>query len=126
MPGLFTPPPDPTWRNRYFERGRRPSRKTMVPVPRRGERTVSRTPRRSAASSKRSTAFFLSARAMPAGRCLGVLGSRSSRNRTLANLDGHAPGMPVHYDLHVWLGRTNPDGLFAVPNPSISCPGLPG
>lgn len=41
-------------------------------------------------------------------------------------MDGHGPGMPVHYDLHVWLGRTNPDGLFAVPNPSISCPGLPG
>ena len=41
-------------------------------------------------------------------------------------MDGHAPGMPVHYDLHVWLGRTNPDGLFAVPNPSISCPGLSG
>lgn len=39
-------------------------------------------------------------------------------------MDGHAPGMPVHYDLHVWLGRTNPDGLFAVPNPSIGCPGI--
>jgi hypothetical protein len=39
-------------------------------------------------------------------------------------MDGHDPGMPVHYDLHVWLGRTNPDGPFAVPNPSIGCPGI--
>jgi hypothetical protein len=39
-------------------------------------------------------------------------------------MDGHAPGMPVHYDLHVWLGRTNPGGLFTVPNPSIGCPGI--
>jgi hypothetical protein len=26
---------------------------------------------------------------------------------------GHEPGMPVHYDLHVWLYRHNPAGLFA-------------
>lgn len=38
-------------------------------------------------------------------------------------MDGHAPGMPVHYDMHVWLGRTNPSGLFTVPNPNIGCPG---
>jgi hypothetical protein len=41
-------------------------------------------------------------------------------------MDGHAPGMPVHYDLHVWLVKANPDGLFVVPNPEVGCPGLPG
>lgn len=35
---------------------------------------------------------------------------------------GHAPGMPVHYDLHVWLWKHNPSGLFAPWNPSVSCP----
>lgn len=35
---------------------------------------------------------------------------------------GHAPGMPVHYDLHVWLYEANPSGVFASWNPAISCP----
>lgn len=36
---------------------------------------------------------------------------------------GHEPGMPVHYDLHVWLYRHNPAGLFAMWNPRVDCPG---
>jgi hypothetical protein len=35
---------------------------------------------------------------------------------------GHEPGMPVHYDLHVWLYRHNPAGLFAAWNPRVHCP----
>lgn len=34
---------------------------------------------------------------------------------------GHEPGMPEHYDLHVWLWAHNPDGLFAQFNPSVGC-----
>ena len=34
---------------------------------------------------------------------------------------GHAPGMPIHYDLHVWLWKHNPSGLFAPWNPAASC-----
>ena len=34
---------------------------------------------------------------------------------------GHVPGQPWHYDLHVWLWDTNPNGMFAQWNPSISC-----
>ena len=34
---------------------------------------------------------------------------------------GHSPTMPVHYDLHVWLWKHNPSGLFATFNPSASC-----
>jgi hypothetical protein len=34
---------------------------------------------------------------------------------------GHEPGMPIHYDLHVWLYRTNPAGLFAMWNPTVRC-----
>ncbi|HVM35468.1 MAG TPA: hypothetical protein VM784_09005 [Actinomycetota bacterium] len=37
-------------------------------------------------------------------------------------MEGHAPGMPIHYDLHVWAWRSNPDGLFAPFNPRVSCP----
>lgn len=35
---------------------------------------------------------------------------------------GHEPGMPKHYDLHVWLYRDNPAGLFSAWNPSVTCP----
>lgn len=35
---------------------------------------------------------------------------------------GHTPGMPIHYDLHVWLYDSNPSGTFASWNPSINCP----
>jgi hypothetical protein len=35
---------------------------------------------------------------------------------------GHAPGMPIHYDLHVWLWKHNPSGLFAPWNPNVTCP----
>jgi hypothetical protein len=34
---------------------------------------------------------------------------------------GHDPMMPIHYDLHVWLYATNPAGVFAPWNPSVSC-----
>jgi len=40
-------------------------------------------------------------------------------------MEGHHPLMPEglhHYDLHVWLWKTNPAGVFAPTNPSIKCP----
>lgn len=36
-------------------------------------------------------------------------------------MPGHIPGMPWHYDLHVWLWTPNPSGMFAQWNPSIRC-----
>jgi hypothetical protein len=35
---------------------------------------------------------------------------------------GHNPEMPIHYDLHVWLYRHNPAGVFAMWNPAVECP----
>jgi hypothetical protein len=35
---------------------------------------------------------------------------------------GHEPGMPIHDDLHVWLHKHNPAGIFAAFNPSVHCP----
>jgi hypothetical protein len=35
---------------------------------------------------------------------------------------GHIPGMPPHYDLHVWIWQPNPDGMFAMWNPNVTCP----
>ena len=35
---------------------------------------------------------------------------------------GHIPGMPPHYDLHVWIWRPNPSGMFAIWNPKVTCP----
>lgn len=36
-------------------------------------------------------------------------------------MEGHEPGMPPHYDFHVWVWQANPDGMFAQLNPNISC-----
>jgi len=37
-------------------------------------------------------------------------------------MPGHEPGMPWHYDLHVWLWQGNPNGTFAEWNPNVHCP----
>ena len=34
---------------------------------------------------------------------------------------GHSPDMPVHYDKHLYLWKTNPEGAFAVINPRVTC-----
>ena len=36
-------------------------------------------------------------------------------------MPGHAPGMPWHYDLHAWIWKENPAGLFAQFNPRVQC-----
>jgi hypothetical protein len=36
-------------------------------------------------------------------------------------MPGHEPGDPWHYDLHVWLWKHNPSGLFASYNPMVQC-----
>ncbi|NNE12405.1 MAG: hypothetical protein HKN41_09205 [Ilumatobacter sp.] len=36
-------------------------------------------------------------------------------------MPGHDPQMPVHYDLHVWLGVHNPAGQLAPFNPKVVC-----
>jgi hypothetical protein len=38
-------------------------------------------------------------------------------------MDGHGPGMPRHYDLHVWLWKHNPAGMTAPWNPALTCAG---
>ncbi|HEV2092400.1 MAG TPA: hypothetical protein VGR18_04455 [Rubrobacter sp.] len=36
-------------------------------------------------------------------------------------MEGHEPGMPIHYDLHAWIFKGNPDGVFADFNPKVRC-----
>ncbi len=41
-------------------------------------------------------------------------------------MEGHHPLMPLanhHYDLHVWLWKANPAGLFSPTNPAVKCSG---
>jgi hypothetical protein len=41
-------------------------------------------------------------------------------------MEGHEPLLPAdlhHYDLHVWLFKSNPAGLFAATNPDVKCAG---
>lgn len=44
-------------------------------------------------------------------------------------MDGHEPIIPAslrHYDLHVWLWKDNPKGVFTSTNASVKCtPGSP-
>lgn len=43
-------------------------------------------------------------------------------------MEGHHPLMPHglnHYDLHVWLWKANPSGMFAPTNPDVKCPKAP-
>jgi hypothetical protein len=40
-------------------------------------------------------------------------------------MEGHYPLQPKglhHYDLHVWLWKDNPSGMFAPTNPNLKCP----
>ena len=40
-------------------------------------------------------------------------------------MEGHHPLLPTelhHYDLHVWLFKDNPAGLFNTTNPDVKCP----
>lgn len=40
-------------------------------------------------------------------------------------MEGHQPLMPAglhHYDLHVWLWKNNPAGVFSPTNPALKCP----
>lgn len=44
----------------------------------------------------------------------------------LGPMEGHEPVMPAemaHYDLHVWLFKDNPDGMFSATNPAVKCAG---
>jgi hypothetical protein len=41
-------------------------------------------------------------------------------------MEGHEPILPVtlhHYDLHTWLWKENPNGLFSGTNPAVKCAG---
>jgi hypothetical protein len=37
-------------------------------------------------------------------------------------MEGHAPGMPWHYDLHAWVHKHNRSGALAQWNPQVHCP----
>jgi hypothetical protein len=37
-------------------------------------------------------------------------------------MPGHEAGMPMHFDLHVWLYTNNPTGELSAWNPRVTCP----
>ena len=40
-------------------------------------------------------------------------------------MEGHEPLLPIglhHYDLHAWIFRDNPEGMFHPVNPDVKCP----
>lgn len=41
-------------------------------------------------------------------------------------MEGHEPLIPAefhHYDLHAWIFKDNPEGMFSPTNPTVSCDG---
>lgn len=36
-------------------------------------------------------------------------------------MPGHGPDEPEHYDLHAWVWKDNPNGVFAPFNPNVTC-----
>ena len=46
-------------------------------------------------------------------------------HQLMGPMEGHSPVMPAelhHWDLHVWLWKDNPNGMFSATNPSVKCP----
>jgi len=46
-------------------------------------------------------------------------------HQLMGPMEGHAPVMPAqlhHWDLHVWLWKDNPNGMFTATNPTVKCP----
>ena len=46
-------------------------------------------------------------------------------HQLMGPMEGHAPVMPAelhHWDLHVWLWKTNPNGMFSATNSAVKCP----
>jgi hypothetical protein len=46
-------------------------------------------------------------------------------HQLMGPMEGHAPVMPAelhHYDLHVWLWKDNPNGMFSPTNSAVKCP----
>jgi hypothetical protein len=44
-------------------------------------------------------------------------------------MEGHEPLIPAelhHYDLHVWVFKPNPEGMFNATNPTVKCAGKSG
>ena len=46
-------------------------------------------------------------------------------HQLMGPMEGHAPIMPAelhHWDLHVWLYKDNPNGMFSPTNSAVKCP----
>ena len=46
-------------------------------------------------------------------------------HQLMGPMEGHAPVMPAalhHWDLHVWLWKNNPNGMFSPTNSAVKCP----
>jgi len=46
-------------------------------------------------------------------------------HQLMGPMEGHAPIMPAelhHWDLHVWLYKNNPNGMFSPANSAVKCP----
>ncbi|MDA0634735.1 hypothetical protein OUY22_15025 [Nonomuraea sp. MCN248] len=72
------------------------------------------------------------------GRTLGAVEYfRADRDQRMATADDrptllghefqgpmgpHLDGMPIHYDLHLWIFKENPNGMFEPWNPRVRCP----
>ncbi|HEX9562896.1 MAG TPA: hypothetical protein VF981_02955 [Gemmatimonadaceae bacterium] len=64
--------------------------------------------------------WFMPAEVAAGGKAPSIFGKELQ-----GPMEGHKPLMPEglhHYDLHVWLWKTNPEGVFSPTNPAVKCP----
>ena len=63
--------------------------------------------------------WFMPVQVAPGGKAPSIFGQT-----LMGPMDGHEPIMPTslrHYDLHVWLYKNNPKGLFTSTNSAVKC-----
>ena len=50
----------------------------------------------------------------------------AAQHGPMGPMEGHEPLIPKefhHYDLHAWLFKDNPEGMFSPTNPDVKCDG---
>ena len=59
---------------------------------------------------------------LAAGRSAPRCSATVFGHRLFGPMEGHAEGMPRHYDRHAWVWLDNPAGTWSDFTPDVSCP----
>src|SRR5436309_8705598 len=76
-------------------------------------------------SSSRSPSRLRGPAGRPGGECCRSIVGPVPGARHGETIAREVSGSAHHYDLHVWLWKDNPNGLFSPTNPGVKCVGYP-